>query len=400
MPGAAGRPSTDPHGPDPAARLRRVLYAVALDPGRKFGSLEEQILFLGRAFRERGSLFLPLFLCPPGPDKLRAYHEASLPAECLELGAFRPGRLARLWRVVRRWGIEVVHWNFTEPLANFYVWGLSLLAPGVRHYYTDHISRPLPLPGPPRGLGRLARRLLLGRYARVVCVSQFVHDHLERLRCWPNLRRCHHFVNTDRFRPDGAAREALRRQWRAEGAFVVLTVAHLIAAKGVDVLCRAVAQVPAPWELWVVGEGPEAEPLRRLCDQLGLEDGGDKPRQSGGALVRFLGARGRVEPYLQAADCFVCPSLWAEAAGLVNLEALSAGLPVVASRTGGIPEYVADGQTGLLFPPGDADALAGCLRRLAEDPALRARLGQQGRQDAVARFSVPGRLADYLSLYQ
>ena len=71
---------------------------------------------------------------------------------------------------------------------------------------------------------------------------------------------------------------------------------------------------------------------------------------------------------MQAADCLVCPSLWAEAAGLVNLEALSTGLPVVASRIGGIPEYVEDGKTGMLFPPGDHQALAALIRRLMDTP--------------------------------
>jgi glycosyltransferase involved in cell wall biosynthesis len=92
--------------------------------------------------------------------------------------------------------------------------------------------------------------------------------------------------------------------------------------------------------------------------------------------------------------------LWSEAASLVNLEGLAAGLPVVASRVGGIPEYVEDGHTGFLFPPGDDAALADCLARLRDDPALRLRLGEQARAAAVERFSPHSRLADFLNLYR
>src|SRR5437899_2964489 len=74
-------------------RLRRVLYAIGLDPSRKFGSLEEQILFVARAFRDAGSLFLPLFLTREPADSALGYREAGLDVACLDLEAFRWSRL-------------------------------------------------------------------------------------------------------------------------------------------------------------------------------------------------------------------------------------------------------------------------------------------------------------------
>jgi glycosyltransferase involved in cell wall biosynthesis len=372
-----------------APRLKRVLYAIVLDPGCKFGSLEEQILLLGRAFQTSGGLFLPLFLCPPGPGKTALYHDSGLPAECLDLTAFSMGRLWQLVRLIQQHKIEIVHWNFTSPLLNGYLWGLTLLTPRVRHFFTDHNSRNLPLPGHTRGLTTLVKRLLLKRYRKVLSVSQFVQDCLLRQHCWSNMTCCLHFINTDRFQPDHAARPALRNQYGAENAFVVATVAHLIPAKGVDVVCRAMVELPEDAVLWVVGTGGEEGSLRRLCLELGIE-----------GRVVFLGQKARVEPFLQAADCFVCPSLWAEAAGLTNLEAQASGLPVVASRIGGIPEYVEEGQTGLLFPPGDHHALAVCLRQLHDNPGFSRQLGRQARFAAVARFSQENRLAAYLDLYR
>jgi len=366
-----------------------VLYAVALDPSRKFGSLEEQIFLLGKAFAARGSLFLPLFLCPPGPGKTARYHDAGLAAECLDLTHFRPGRLWQLVRLIRRQRIEIIHWNFTPPLLNRYLWGLTLLAPHLQHYFTDHNSRTVPLPGRAGRWATLLKGLLLRRYRKVLCVSQFVHDCLARQGGWSNLLTCLHFINTDRFEPDPAVRRHWRQLLQAGDSFVVVTVAFLIQAKGVEVVCRALAELPAEVVLWLVGDGPDEEKLRRLAQEVGVAN-----------RVRFLGNQVHVQPYLQAADCLVCPSLWAEAAGLVNLEAQASGLPVVGSRIGGIPEYVEDGQTGLLFPAGDVPALTECLRQLAADRERCRQMGRQARARAIERFSAHSRLNDYLDLYR
>ncbi len=116
--------------------------------------------------------------------------------------------------------------------------------------------------------------------------------------------------------------------------------------------------------------------------------------------MKFLGARRDVAPFLQAADCFACPSRWAEAAGLVNLEAQACGLPVVASLVGGIPEYVADGQTGFLVPADDHRRLAECVRRLRGSPELCHGVGLAARARVVEQFSAAVRLPEYLNGYR
>src|SRR5262245_27839661 len=103
---------------------------------------------------------------------------------------------------------------------------------------------------------------------------------------------------------------------------------------------------------------------------------------------------------MQTADCFVCTSRWAEAAGLVNIEAQASGLPVIASDIGGIPEYVADGQTGFLFPPNSAAELADRVRRLLTDPNLHQRLGHAARDWAKENFSPSARLAEWIDHYR
>jgi glycosyltransferase involved in cell wall biosynthesis len=163
----------------------------------------------------------------------------------------------------------------------------------------------------------------------------------------------------------------------------------MIPQKGLDVALRALAELPEGVEVWAAGDGPELPALRALARELGLD-----------GRVRFLGAQRHVEPLMQAADCLVCPSVWGEAAGLVNLEASSCGLPVVASRVGGIHEFIEDGRTGFLFPPGDSRALADRLRRLFEDEPARARMGREARAVAAERFSKDRRIDDHLRLYR
>ncbi len=364
------------------------MFAAELDPSQKFGTLEEQALELARAFRDRGSLFLPVFLRPPDAALAARYAGEGLKIEALDLRPFRLSTLRRLLRLVRTERIEIINWNFYHPLANGYLWALSVLAPGVRHFLTDHNSR-----ASPDGDGRKNLRWVLKwpfslRYAKVLCVSDFVLAEVRRMH-WGNLARFHHFVNTERFRPDPEVRREVRERLGAGDRFVALIVAYIIPEKGVDVALRALAELPAEVEVWAVGDGPELPALRALAHELGLD-----------GRVRFLGSQRHVEPLMQAADCLVCPSVWGEAAGLVNLEASSCGLPVVASRVGGIHEFIEEGRTGFFFPPGDSRALADRLRRLFEDEPARARMSLEARAVAVDQFSKDRRIDDHLRLYR
>jgi glycosyltransferase involved in cell wall biosynthesis len=370
-------------------RLPRVLYALVLDPGRKFGSMEEQLVLLADAFRAEGGLFLPLFLSDPAKASFDDYRRRGVAAECLDLSRFRLGALSALRRLVRREAIDLVHWNFVAPLSNRYVWGLSLLCPGVRHWYTDHNSRFLPLAPPPTGIKRGLKSVLLRRYEAVICVSGYVQRCLEGQGCWSNLVTKTHFINTARFEPSSAVRDEVRGRLGAADRFVLLVVGQLIREKGIDVAIAALASLPAEAVRWILGEGPQHAELARQIAERGLCD-----------RVRLLGLQSNVQPYLQAADVFLCPSMWAEAAGLVNLEAQACGLPVVASRIGGIPEYVLDGRTGLLFEPGDAEELARQVRRLIDDPQLRRTLSTAARAWALERFSPEARLPEWLDLYR
>jgi phosphatidylinositol alpha-1,6-mannosyltransferase len=274
-------------------------------------------------------------------------------------------------------------------VANAYLWGLNLVRPGLRHFYTDHNSRTDRAYRGPTGWKKACKRLLLKRYEQVWCVSEFVQNSLAAQGTWSNSHCCLHFINTDRFRPDPAARAQMRREHGVEDRFVVTVIAQLIRDKGIDLAIRALSELPEKAVLWIVGAGAQADELRALAGTLAVAN-----------RVRFWGLQRQVEPFLQASDCFVLPSRWQEAAGLVVLEAQAAGLPVVASRIGGIPEYIAEGQSGLLFTPNDARDLAVQLRQLCLDPPRRERMATEARLHAVERFSAEIRLPELLERYR
>jgi glycosyltransferase involved in cell wall biosynthesis len=372
-----------------SGRLKRVLFVLGLDPSGKFGSIEEQTLTLARAFRERRSLFLPVFLRPLDPESATQYASEGLPVEALDLRQFRFATLRRLLHLVRQNRIEVVHWNFYHPLANGYLWILSVLKPRIEHYFTDHISRPAR--GPDRdergNLTWILKWPLTCRYRKILCVSDYVLDQLQVMHC-PNLQRTPCFVNTERFRPDPDVRREVRAALGVGDEFVALIVAYLIKDKGVDVALRALAEMPRNVVLWIIGAGPEHSNLQALAQNLEL-----------GPQVRFLGPHRYVEPLMQASDCVICPSVWAEAACLVNLEALACGLPVIASRIGGIPEFVEDGRTGFLFTPGDHQKLADRFHKLLSDEPARHLMSQEARLVAVKCYSTQSLIGDHLSLY-
>jgi glycosyltransferase involved in cell wall biosynthesis len=181
--------------------------------------------------------------------------------------------------------------------------------------------------------------------------------------------------------PASAARGRLRR---------VVMVANLRAEKGHDVLLDASVDVlrrfpDAHFEL--VGAGPALDTLRARAAARGVAH-----------AVTFVGHCDDVAARLADADLFVLPSR-SEAFPNAVLEAMAAGLPIVASAVGGILELIDDGRNGLLVPPGDAGALADRLCRLIADAPLAGRLGEAARADALARYSFDRMVGAFEQLY-
>ena len=152
----------------------------------------------------------------------------------------------------------------------------------------------------------------------------------------------------------------------------VIFVGRLHPQKHVDVLVRAAARMPGV-SVVLVGDGPERPGLERLANQLRFT-----------RRVHLLGfvPHGQVASLLGASDVLAMPSRYEEL-GTALLEGMQAGLPIVASATGGIPQVIEHGRTGLLVPPGDPEALAAALMRILRDRTLAARLGDAASREAA-----------------
>lgn len=186
-------------------------------------------------------------------------------------------------------------------------------------------------------------------------------------------------------------RAALRHRLAIpDGAFVVGMCARLAAVKGHRTLLEALA-APACRAMYalLVGGGEEEDALRRYATALGVAE-----------RVIFVGYAANPAPYVNLFDVALNGSVGTETSCLALSEAMSLGIPCVASRYGGNPEMVREGDNGLLFPPGDSAALAGALACLSRDPALRAALGAGARRRYADEFGAARMASAYDALYR
>jgi glycosyltransferase involved in cell wall biosynthesis len=169
----------------------------------------------------------------------------------------------------------------------------------------------------------------------------------------------------------------------------LVMVARYGAQKDHPTLLRALADLRQhPWELDLIGDGPSMGQTEALATELGLA-----------GRVRFLGQRTDVDRILAAAQVSLLVTNW-EGFPLSILEAMRAGLPVVASSVGGVAESVRDGESGYLIPRADVPHLRDRIERLLTDPALRARLGAAGRARFVRDFTLSASVARTLGVYR
>ncbi len=197
-------------------------------------------------------------------------------------------------------------------------------------------------------------------------------------------------VDVEQFRPDGPAAAKGDRPR-------LLCIGRLVPRKGFDTVIRALAAVPDA-ELVIAGgpvaekldDDPEATRLRRLAERFGVAD-----------RVRLIGAvpRPDMPALLRSADVVVCTP-WYEPFGLVPLEAMACGVPVVASAVGGFLDTVVDGATGTLVPPRRPDQLAAAVRKLLAEPFWREAYGTAGVDRARSRYSWDRIAAGTLAVYE
>jgi alpha-maltose-1-phosphate synthase len=280
---------------------------------------------------------------------------------------------------------------------------LASLRDGIPHVVTVHSLEPLrPWKAEQLGggyaLSSWCERTAVESAAAVIAVSAGMRQDV--LAAYPAVpaERVHvirNGIDTAEYQPDQAT-DVLERYGIDAGRPAVVFVGRITRQKGLPVLLRAAADIDQRAQLVICAgqadtPGLEAE-VTGLVQRL-------RAARSGVIWLPGMLARREVTQLLTHATVFACPSLY-EPLGIVNLEAMACGTAVVASRTGGIPEVVADGQTGLLVPPGDPAALAAAVNALLRDPARAAAMGAVGRARAVGEFSWDSVAAQTVWLYE
>lgn len=339
----------------------RVLH---VDLHETWGGGQNQALLLARGLAARGHE--NWIATPPGSELGERARAAGVGVVDLPRRAeLDPRGGWALAGLVRRLSPDVIHAHDAHAAAHA-AFGRRLAGGRAALVVHRRMDRPL-------GKNPVSRWKWAGAPDRVIAIGQRVRGALqaggvaaERIATIP-----------DGIEPPAAATEpALRPRIGAAGdAPVVLTIAALNRSKDHATLIAAAARLQPrePATRWVVcGDGVELEARRAEVTRLGLAD-----------RVHYPGFVPEARAWLDEADAFALPTR-SEGLGTSLLDAMAAGVPVVASAAGGVVEIVADGETGLLVPPGDPDALAAAVDRLLDDRGLAARLGAAGRSRAAA----------------
>jgi glycosyltransferase involved in cell wall biosynthesis len=360
----------------------KVTHAVlALD----IGGLERVVLDLIREGRRVGQQLSVLCIERPG----------ALAPEAQTLGARilcthkSPGlRFQRAWDIeeaLKDLAPDVLHTHQVNPL--FYAGAAARHARVPLVVHTEH-GKHYAARFRMRWLGWLA-----GRYAaRFFCVSADIAAEVKACRVVAPYKVCvvPNGIDTTRFTARGETGPLRQALGIPVGAPVIGTIGRLAEIKRHDLLLRAFTRLRQRLpdaHLLLVGDGSLMPDLRRLAVSLGVA-----------SCVHFTGYQSQPEQYLQLMDVFALTSR-SEGMPLAILEAWAAGVPIVASRVGGVPELIADGLTGLLFPSGDEAALEEALQRLLTNRPEAQRLVEAGRDRVQSHHSLSRTAADYQNHY-
>lgn len=377
---------TEPHAKAGAGPFK-VVHAVLT---MEVGGLERIVLDLVRESRRLAQRVTVLCLERPG---ILAREVESLGAEVLCVHK-RPGLSLAISGEVRRilsqLKPDVLHTHQIAALLYAGSAARKARVPVIVH--TEHGKH----------YGARFRTRLVGRLAgrsadRFFCVSEDIANEVRRFRIAPDSKIAvvANGIDTRRFAGNTGGLKVREALGIPADAPVVGTVGRLVEVKRQDVLLRGFAQVRARItnaHLLLVGDGPLENGLRQLAADLGLSD-----------CVHFAGYQPDPGRYLRAMDVFALTSR-SEGMPLCVLEAWAAGLPVVASRVGGLPELIEEGRTGFLFESGDDRALAHQVAILFADKVRARLMGQAGRENVRDKFDV-ARMAEayqchYLRLHQ
>jgi glycosyltransferase involved in cell wall biosynthesis len=334
---------------------------------RDFGGGERHVADLANSLAERGHDVVAVI--NPGAQvarELRSLQQKNV-FELPMRGAADMVAAERIASIVRENNVEIIHAHAARdyPLA-----AIASKRSGSPFVLTRHVLFPM----------RRLHKRLLGKASRVIAVSNAVSGVLRKQRIFALERivTIHNGIDTKRF--------AGRDRSRDKGRICIGTVGHIAPIKGLEDLVRAAAHVVekrSDVQFVIAGEDKSARreneaSLKQLIAHLDLAEN-----------VRLLGWQNDIAGVLADLDIFVSAAR-SEPFGLVMLEAMAAGVPVIATASEGALELIDDGVTGMLAPLGDPQELAAGILRAVDDASMRSRLAKNARVEVEKRFSLKG----------
>jgi glycosyltransferase involved in cell wall biosynthesis len=364
---------------------------VHLIKATRIAGAERHLTILLPGLRAAGIDARLLLLHPPAnpvTDFVEALTVADVPVERVPIAHHADGRaIAALRDRLRAAAPHIVHTHLIH--ADVFGMAAARWAGVKRVVSTRHNDDPFRRRAPIAGL----HRALWGMASAGIAISEAIRQFCIRVEgARPEAIHTIHYGLPPAPAPDvAAARAEVRRLIAAPAAAPVIGfVGRLIEQKGVRYAVRAFARLaeahPAA-RLLIIGDGDQRQALEAEAGALGVR-----------ARTHFIGWRPDAARLMAGFDVFVMPSLW-EGFGIVLLEAMAAGVPIVGSAVSAIPEVVLDGETGLLVPPRDDESLAAAIDALLRDAPLSRHLGLMGQERCETHFGAARMIAATRALY-
>lgn len=372
-----------------------VVSVFGVQPLR-IGGTETYARELSKQLARRGWQSVLCFETEPEPNVREFLSLPNVTLETLRLEGSNSLRTAlALRRILKRHRAGILHLHFTGFLS-FYPW-LARLSAVAKVFFTDHSSRPSGyVTHRAAGWKRLLARALNRPIDKVICVSDYGLRCLTALDLLPRDRfeLVYNSVDLTRVQRDAELGKQFRRRYQIPAERVLaVQVSWMIPEKGVlDLLNAArlvVTQTPNV-HFALIGDGPHRQAFMKHADQLGISE-----HVTWTGLIKDPISEGVYE----AADLVCQASRWEELFGWMIAEAMAYEKPVIATRVGGIPELVSDGETGYLVERDDIETLAQRILSLAADEKLRTRLGSAGARVVQTKFNQEQNVAQLIELY-
>lgn len=329
------------------------------------------------------------------PFRLRAFHQnifihevdiASYPL--FKFPSYELGLAAKLAELAEIHHLEIIHAHYALPhAASAYLAQQIVHAPRLKTVTTLH-GTDITLVGADPSFRRVVK-FAIEKSDGVTAVSHYLKNRtIEEFDIRRDIRVIYNFI--DPGRPARNRGLCSREAFAPQGEKILMHASNFRPVKRVGDVVRIFARVREriPAKLLFVGDGPDRPFVQELAGELHL-----------GPDVHFLGEQDQLEPLFFCTDLFLLPSEQ-ESFGLTALEAMNCGVPVIATDIGGLPEVIADGETGYLFPVGDIAGMAAKAVELLSDPAAHERLKTQARRRAEQCFDAARIIPEYEAFYR